>query len=218
MNINPNAIRVLCFGDSNTWGYIPGTKHERYLADVRWTGILQARLGKEYEIIEEGLNSRGIVNGDGRPGKEQRSATEYVFACLDSHDPLDHVVICLGTNELKAGLGLSAEQVGENFRTLVQAIQSRPSQFRATVPHVTIVVPAAIDESTEYARKDDKFVGAREKSIQLRGVLANIANECGCSLVDIQDQLQTGEDGIHLLAGSHGALGAAVAESLLGNR
>jgi lysophospholipase L1-like esterase len=214
MNINPNAKRVLCFGDSNTWGYIPGTKHERYPANIRWTGVLQQSLGDDFEIIEEGLNSRGIIKGDSRPGKEQRSAMEYILACLDSHDLLDHVVICLGANELKAEFELSAEEVGNNVEVLVQTIISRPSQFRSTVPHVTIVVPAVLDESTDYAQKDNKFIGAKQKSIDLKEVLANVAKENECSLVDIQDQLLTGVDGVHLLAESHQVLGEAISRSL----
>ncbi len=59
MNTNPTAKRILCFGDSNTRGYIPGgTWWGRYPADVRWTGVLQNLLGNEYEIIEEGRGAR----------------------------------------------------------------------------------------------------------------------------------------------------------------
>ena len=97
MNTNPKAKRILCFGDSNTWGYIPGTKHNRYPADIRWTGVLQQLLGSEFEIIEEALNSRGITKGDSRPGKEGRVGMEYILPCLDSHDPLYYVIVMLGS-------------------------------------------------------------------------------------------------------------------------
>ena len=49
--------RVLCYGDSNTWGYDPGTG-KRYAPDVRWTGVLANRLGPDYQVLEEGLNGR----------------------------------------------------------------------------------------------------------------------------------------------------------------
>ena len=48
------AKRILCFGDSNTWGAIP-LSEERYPSDVRWTGVLQGLLGSEWTVIEEGL-------------------------------------------------------------------------------------------------------------------------------------------------------------------
>ena len=57
MNINPEATKILCYGDSNIWGYIPATG-KRYPANIRWTGLLQEKLGNDFEIIEEGLNSR----------------------------------------------------------------------------------------------------------------------------------------------------------------
>ena len=34
---------VVCFGDSNTWGFDPETK-ERFPLDVRWTGVLAKRV------------------------------------------------------------------------------------------------------------------------------------------------------------------------------
>lgn len=56
MNRNNKAKRVLCYGDSNTWGRVPsGMGEERYPVDTRWPGILQNLLGENYEIIEEGL-------------------------------------------------------------------------------------------------------------------------------------------------------------------
>ena len=139
MNTNPSAKRMLCFGDSNTWGYIPGSKHNRYPANVRWPGVLQAALGPNWDVIEEGLNSREIIKGDNRPGKEGRSAIEYILPCLDSHDPLDYVIVCLGTNELKAECALSVEQVGENLKQLVTHILAKPSQFRNEKPKVMIM-------------------------------------------------------------------------------
>ena len=61
MNTNPKAKRILCFGDSNTWGRIPGKKFRRFPVDQRWTGILQKLLGEDYEVIEEGLTARVVV-------------------------------------------------------------------------------------------------------------------------------------------------------------
>ena len=62
--------KILCFGDSLTWGYIPGSGHERFSEKIRWPKVLQKALGEDFEIIEEGLNSRTLVNEDTRPGKE----------------------------------------------------------------------------------------------------------------------------------------------------
>lgn len=210
MNINPNSKRILCFGDSNTWGYIPGTKHNRYSSSVRWPGVLQSLLGDEYEIIEEALNSRGIMKGDNRPGKEGRIAMDYILPCLDSHDPLDYVIVMLGSNELKAEFNLLTQDIGENLRIFIETVSNRNSQFRDIKPKIIILVPPAMDDQTEYCLKGDKYVGAHNKSIELKTTYAKIAEETGCSVVDVQDELLVGEDGVHMLAESHELLAKAV--------
>ncbi len=95
------VTRILCFGDSHVWGYIPNTNHERFSDKERFPKLLQKSLGSNYEIIEEGLNSRTLVSEDKRPNKEGRNGNIYLIPCLDSHDPLDLVILMLGTNELK---------------------------------------------------------------------------------------------------------------------
>ena len=90
---------ILCYGDSNTWGYNPSTK-ERYDRYERWTGILQFTLGDEYHVIEEGLNGRTTVWDEPIEG-EYKNGKTYLVSCLESHKPLDLVIIMLGTNDLK---------------------------------------------------------------------------------------------------------------------
>ena len=75
--------RILCFGDSYTWGYVPGTDHERFPEDVRFPKVLQKLLGENFEIIEEGLNSRTLINEDGRPGKEGRNGSQYIITPIN---------------------------------------------------------------------------------------------------------------------------------------
>jgi len=207
MNTNDNIKRILCFGDSNTWGYIPNSGHNRYRASVRWTGVLQNLLGNSYEIIEEGLNSRGILHGDNRPGKEGRNAMDYIIPCLDTLDPLDYVIVFLGTNELKAELDLSPEEIGENLKILLNIIIQRPSQFREEKPKLILVNPPVLNENTEYALKGDKYKGATEKSLALGIVFKKIASDIGATFVDVQDKLNIGEDGVHMLPEAHEILG-----------
>jgi lysophospholipase L1-like esterase len=93
MNINPKAIRIVCYGDSNTWGYIPGSG-ERYDPTIRWTGRLQQALGDGFEIIEEGLNSGTTIIDD--PNYESKNGAAYLKSCLQSHYSLDIVILMLG--------------------------------------------------------------------------------------------------------------------------
>jgi len=88
----PDAVRVLCFGDSNTHG-VPGDDPEyvRLGPDVRWTGRLQRLLGDGYDVVEEGLSGRTTdVDYVDRPHCNGRTAFP---ATLMSHDPLDLAVV-----------------------------------------------------------------------------------------------------------------------------
>lgn len=100
--------RILCFGDSNTYGYIPGGNGRRYGPDVRWTGLLSAWLKPECLIIEEGLPGRTTVFED--PILPGRKGSDYFYPCLWSHAPLDMLLLMLGTNDCKMRFGASAKE------------------------------------------------------------------------------------------------------------
>ena len=90
---------VLCFGDSNTWGYIP-LKGERLSRAERWPGIMQKSLGESYYVIEEALNGRTTVFDE--PFRDGRNARTTLLSVLESHAPLALLIIMLGTNDLRA--------------------------------------------------------------------------------------------------------------------
>ena len=101
--------RILCIGDSNTWGYIPGSG-ERYEKNVRWAGKLAQILGENYEVIEEGMNGRTTAFTDKiEPGT---SALDYLYPCLISQFPLDYIIVMLGTNDTKTRYGVNIVEIG----------------------------------------------------------------------------------------------------------
>jgi hypothetical protein len=101
--------RILCIGDSNTWGYIPGSG-ERYEKNVRWTGKLAQTLGENYEVIEEGMNGRTTAFTDKiEPGT---AALDYLYPCLISQFPLDYIIVMLGTNDTKTRYGVNTVEIG----------------------------------------------------------------------------------------------------------
>ncbi len=89
---------VVAFGDSNTWGHIPGSGGERFAYELRWPTILQRELGDDWLVIAEGLGGRTATVE--RPDSEGRNGLPYLLPCLQSHGPLDAVVIFLGTNDV----------------------------------------------------------------------------------------------------------------------
>lgn len=188
--------RILCFGDSYAWGYIPDTNHERFPEDVRFPKVLQRLLGDNFEIIEEGLNSRTLVNEDKRPGKEGRNGSQYLIPCLDTHDPLDMVILMLGTNELKHKFQNSPEEIGDLFeKYFVKVILNRKSQFQDKYPQLLIISLPIINERTEYA--STRYIGGAEKSKKLKEVYLEIAKRNNCQFVSATE-LEVGDDGVHL--------------------
>jgi len=194
-------VRVLCYGDSNTWGYISGTNHNRYLKKQRWTGILQELLGNDYLIIEEGLNSRTLISNDERPGKEGKNGSEYLIPCLDTHDPLDIVILMLGTNELKGVYNKTTEEIGKLIEEyFVEIILNRKSQYLNTIPKLILVCPPLVNENTDYCK--NKYEGASEKSKDLNRIYEEIAKGNNCTFVN-NDKLNAGIDGVHMTDESH---------------
>lgn len=104
--------RVLCYGDSNTWA--PDMDSGGRLNDSdRWTGRLAQHLGKDWTIIEEGLSGRTTVLDD--PYEPFRNGRQYLTPCLLSHQPLDLVIVMLGTNDLKSRFNVTAEDIGRGI-------------------------------------------------------------------------------------------------------
>lgn len=208
-------IRVLCYGDSNTWGYISGSDHKRYGNTERWTKVLGTLLGDNFEVIEEGLNSRTLTSNDTRPGKEGKSGYDYLLPCLDSHDPIDLVVIMLGTNELKQKYNKTAKDVGELFEEyFVKSILNRKSQITKKFPKLLIVVPPVVDEkANKKNRADSLYEGATPKSKELNSIYQEIAQRYNCYFLD-NSKLETGIDGIHLTKESHRVLAELLTDKI----
>jgi len=193
--------RILCFGDSYTWGYIPGTDHERFSEKIRYPKVLQKLLGNNFEVIEEGLNSRTLVSEDTRPHKEGRNGSAYLIPCLDSHDPLDLVVFMLGTNELKTVFKNTSKQIGNLFeKHFVKVALKRKSQFQNSYPQVLIISLPIINEAEKYAA--ERYLGGTKKAKQLNEIYNIIAKKNKCLFVDASN-LTVGIDGVHLTKESH---------------
>lgn len=198
---------ILCFGDSNTWGYNPRTK-DRYSRNERWTGVLRQELGDGYEIIEEGLNGRTTVWED--PIEGHKSGKEYLIPCLESHQPIDLVTIMLGTNDLKKrfSLFLSPFDIASSAGVLVDIALRSGSGPGGGTPKVLLMAPPRAGKLTEFA---EMFEDAEVKSTKFSQHYRQIANDHGCEFLDTSQIVTSSDiDGIHLELSEHQKLGQAV--------
>jgi lysophospholipase L1-like esterase len=197
---------VMCFGDSNTWGYSPATK-ERYPWNVRWTGVLQKELGSGYRVIEEGLNGRTTVWEDLVEG--DKMGKRHLGVCLESHAPLDLVVMMLGTNDTKKRYSAPAYDIAQGVGVLIDIIQKSLSGRAGKAPSVLLLVPPPFEKLTEFA---DMLEGGTEKSRALAPLFRQVAALRGCAFFDTSTVIRSSDlDGVHFDESELPKLGKAVA-------
>ncbi len=210
---------ILCFGDSNTWGYDPAATAAspfpiRYPADVRWPGQLAGELGNSWQVIEEGQNGRAAVHED-RTALASRCGRDYLLPCLESHHPLEVVAIMLGTNDLKACHHLPAQDIANGVGVLVQLILKSGAGPGARAPKILVICPAAIGNLESLPDLAARFVGARERSLEMPRLYAAMAKLHGVEFLNAQEYTQVSPiDGLHFTAEDHTALAKAVAAKL----
>jgi lysophospholipase L1-like esterase len=201
---------VLCYGDSNTWGYDPATR-TRYPPHVRWTGVLATRLGEEYRVVEEGLNGRTTRWDD--PIEPHRNGMTYLRPCVESHRPLELVIVMLGTNDLKRRFDLSASDIAQSAAVVAETAQRFALTADGRNAKVLLVAPPAVANLTEY---DQMFAGAREKSRQFSHYYRLAAGWQNVLYFDAGSVIVSSErDGIHFDADEHRKLGEALADEVL---
>jgi lysophospholipase L1-like esterase len=201
--------RILCFGDSNTWGFDPATR-DRLDEHSRWTRVLARELGKEYEIIEEGLNGRTTVWDD--PMEAYRNGREYLIPCLETHRYLDAVIIFLGTNDLKKRMDLSAQKIADGAGELIGIVKESGAGIGGRSPLVLLIAPPPLSSLTDFA---EMFEGAEIKSRKFAEEYDRVASVYACAFLDTSKIIVSSPlDGIHLESGEHAKLGAAIAKKI----
>lgn len=204
---------VLCFGDSNTHGQIPGEGPlDRFGVAQRWPGVLQSALGTGWRVIEEGLSGRTTVHDDPVEGKH-KNGRRYLVPCLQSHAPLDLVILMLGTNDLKRRFNIPASEVAMGIGCLVYDIKELAPGPAGTVPEIMIVAPPPMhDDLHEWAAI---FDGAPEKSRKLSLEFEVMADSQEVHFFDAGAVAPCDPaDGFHLGQGAHDALGHALAQEI----
>ena len=207
---------VLCYGDSNTYGYNPRNGF-RYGEDIRWTSRLQALLGREeYRVIEEGCNGRTTIHDD--PIDGWKNGLDYLKPCLNSHKPIDVVILMLGSNDLKSNFHLGASDIADGAGVLVKTIQSFTEEKQGFKPVIILVSPPeighGIHNSPFYGRfLEDAISRSQEFSKYYRAV-----SECfGCVFFDAAEWIKASEiDSLHLDPDSHKILAEKLADVVKG--
>lgn len=188
---------ILCFGDSNTWGAKPLLefgKVFRYPHEARWTTTLQSNLGSEYQVIIEGLVARTTAFDDEIEGRHKNGERHFHIS-LETHMPLDLVIIMLGTNDVKSRFGKSSWDIAGGAGRLLDLLNNPPKPLLGGTPKQLLIAPPPLGQLSFLA---DTFAGGLEKSKGLGAAYKRMAELKGCDFLNAGDYIQTSDvDGVH---------------------
>jgi lysophospholipase L1-like esterase len=204
---------ILCYGDSNTWGADPATggRFDRF---TRWPGVLRQILNAgspagdpDYWIVEEGLCGRTTCRDD--PLEGDRNGLRQFLPILESHQPLDLVVVMLGTNDLKVRFAPTPQDAARGAQLVAAAALASGAGPAGAPPKVLMIAPPPTGKLTYFR---EMFAGSGEISAKMGARYRQYAAELGCAFLDAGEIIVSSDlDGIHFEAPEHRKLGEAVA-------
>jgi lysophospholipase L1-like esterase len=219
-----NRKRILVYGDSNSWGFVPCAADQpttRYDTSTRWPAVMAARLGSAVEILEEGLSARTTDLDDfgiDLPSAHLRGAifngAKLLPAILASHLPLDLVIIMLGTNDLKTRFNRSPQKIAIAALGLARLIAECEGGVATVYPTPKVLLIAPPPLGTTFHHPED-WAGSHAKSLELGSVFGDAAAVANLPFLDAGEVISTeGIDGIHFTPEAQVKLGEAVAKKV----
>ena len=207
---------ILCFGDSNTYGLNPEWVHGnfgRHDIKTRWTGRLQELLGSEYRIIEEGLNGRTTVFTS--PMVPDRCGLTYFKPCIESHNPLDLIIIMLGTNDANPFFNTRVNDIAGGLTTLIKVAKNPDTYMGMPIPKILVAVPVPLGEAALSLSDGMTTPEMIETTRNLAPAYKRVADMNGCEFIDLGEVAQTAPfEGVHLTPEAHAAIAEAYARKI----
>ena len=207
---------LLVFGDSNSHGSPPIVNPGEYLrfdTAIRWPRVMARALGEGWCVIEEGLPGRTTQFDDPVMGAHMNGQTGLKIA-LESHGPIDLLVIMLGTNDAKTRFNPTPERIVAGVAGLIDIALSEPMQIRHDGFEILVICPPPVEEVGPIA---GEFLGGAAVSAGVAPVLEAHCAARGTAFLDAGTVIEvSGQDGIHLEPDAHQALGLIVAKTIDG--
>ena len=198
-------MNILCFGDSNTYGYKPD-RTGRFDESIRWTGLLQKKLGPDYHIIEEGLCGRTTVFQDEL--REGRRGLDLIGVTVEMQTPVDLMILMLGTNDCKTRYGASAAVIARGLDQIIRkARKSSPTPF-----DILVISPIHLGKGVGEPDFDPEFnSGSEAVSRNLAAEYRKVALQNHAAFLNAADfAFPSVTDREHLDEAGHAALADAV--------
>ena len=207
---------IVCLGDSNTHGYCADPADcadggARFNENERWTCLLQKALGEEYLVLEEGLSGRTTVFPD--PLHEAMPALDVAYPILMSHEPVDLLVIMLGTNDTKERFCVNPACIARGLERLVDKCKCIPC-WGDHKPNILLIAPPHIGDEMEQSDVMPAMgLGCAAKSRELAKHYAVVAQNQGCAFLDAEGVAEFNKvDYMHLTRKGHAQLAEKLTE------
>ena len=199
---------ILAFGDSLTWGFKPG-EEKRHSHEDRWPNVLAAGLGSKARVIEEGMNARTTVYDDPTDGTNLSGAISLPIM-LKTHQPIDLVIIMLGTNDIKFAARCRAFDAAMGMGRLIEIVQKFSFMPSYKTPKILIMSPPSL-VSTKDEWFNDLWGHAIAESKLFAKQYARVAEEMNVHFFDAGSVAKADKiDGGHLDAKNTRAIGMAL--------
>lgn len=201
--------QILCFGDSNTYGLIPNTSG-RYDWGIRWTSLLDESVrDKGYRVVEEGLCGRTSIFDD--PLRDGRNGYKLITTLLETHKPIDTVILMLGTNDCKIFYDANATVIGKGIERIVDKIYNVDSSIK-----VLIVSPIHLGDGIWEDGFDPEFdKNSVEVSKKLKSAYLDVANRKNTYFLAASDYaLPSDADREHLNEQGHKQFASAIIDKI----
>jgi lysophospholipase L1-like esterase len=202
-----SKTRILCYGDSNTWGQYP-FEYRRLPEQDRWTRVLAKQLGSEFELLEEGLPGR--TAGNIRLEGKHKNGLDYFLPCILSQYPFEILILALGTNDLLPVYNRQPKEVSEDLLTYSKILEETfKHKFK-----IILVSPPHLNKDADR----DSFVNHLEynkKAHELYCLLEQTSEKNqNFTLIDTSSIVITSGDGIHLDPISHQKMAELINQKL----
>lgn len=194
---------ILCFGDSNTYGYVPDSG-ERFSKDVRWTSVLGAMLGDNYKVFEAGCNNRACfvehIDGDKFIG------TKFIHKYKPYN--IDIIITSLGVNDLQKNYKPDIQELEQGFERYINAIRK---DFGSKIIILAPPIVKTVVLKTWFSELFDET--SVETSRLLPNLWKKVAEKTGVYYLNLNEKIEVSNiDGLHFDKNAHRTIAEELAQ------
>lgn len=188
-------MRLICFGDSNTYGYDPRSFiGSRYPENIRWTGRLK-EIG--YDVVNLGMNGREIPVSEGE--------IEALDDRIKSLTPYDLLIIMLGSNDILMHRDFTADDVADRMKKFLCELTKNISSEK-----ILLIAPPSMNKG-EWVDEDRLLTESR----RFGSCYKSVARALGVHFADSKEWgIHTAYDGVHFTEEGHAAFASGLEKIL----